>query len=157
MKFRGLLAGAALAALVGGTLGFSSVQPATADASSSLHCWYPGEFGYGKGYQHRARTVNSGTLYRGGHLDLYSKGWACNGAATDVEHIGAAAYLKKTTGAACSTASVTYVYASTLTRNAPVVSACGTGSLQGTGTSYGYNIYGTGYASASIAAPFQIF
>jgi len=108
-------------------------------------------------YEQRAATINvaSGGTLRSGQVQnwgLKSSCFAANGTA----YIGAAAFVKKSNGATCSTASTVYVQSSYQFRSALYSSsACGTGQLQGSGTTYGYT--GAGYSSASIAAPYQSF
>jgi hypothetical protein len=101
-------------------------------------------------YDAQASTVTGA----GGTMNTYSRGNLCSG--NVARDIGGSAYLKTTSGAVCSSASATYTYAIYHLRTAVYSSAaCGTGSFQGGGTSYGYT--GSSYASRSIAAPYQAF
>ena len=108
-------------------------------------------------FTHTAHSSNTSVPTKGSGVltvrNAYLAG--CSGSAS--ASIGNSAFLKKGSGAACASASPTYVTAASKTRDAYYSSsACGVNvSLQGTTTSYAYN--GTGYSSASIAAPYANF
>lgn len=142
-----------------GLLAFGSgAGAAYATASSQLRTWHNNNFFC---YKHQARSQNTSVPFKAAVGQNYARLSPLTLCGNDPEnrYIGAAAYLKKTNGAACATASPSYLYGSSITRNAYYNStSCGTGvQLQGTTTSYGYNIANSGYISASIAAPFQDF
>lgn len=147
-------------AIVGFTLGFivfgASAGVAYAAASSSLVNWRSAGQNC---FYHQASTQNSAPLGQSGdgiNYVMFNAISGCNNNPVSA-NIGIAAYLLKTNGAACASSGAAYVTGQSITRYAFYSSsACGSNvSLQGSITSYAYN--GSGYSSASIAAPFQTF
>lgn len=106
-------------------------------------------------YKHQAFTSNAGTT-RTGSIAQWNYGVLCGSSSNN--YLGNSAYIKKTNGSSCSTASLLYSSGkvSSFSRVAHYTkAACGTGQFQGGGTSKGYN--GSGYLSGSIAAPYAPF
>lgn len=136
------------AAAFGGIFGVSGGVAFAASHPSSKVTFFSTSLDYC--YQQQAFTVEGA----GASLYTYSKTNAC--IANSTREIGGSAYLKKTNGVACTTATVTYVTSTSHLRTAVYSSsACGTGQLAGGGTSYGY--YQSGYKTGSIMAPYGNF
>lgn len=141
---------------VGAMLGLGG-GVALADASSLNVCYYDdGNFG-GHGYRMQAYTTNSsGSPYRGGGIQNWSVGSTCPSGGSVTQPLRTVGWLKKNNGASCVTNGLSNLTGTYMNKLAGYNStACGTGSLQGGGTAYGYN--GTGYTSGTANAPFQTF